>query len=132
MSLTWPKLRRITRRSEYLACYDKGERQFTRNFVVFIRRDPARAEGRIGLAVTRKSGNAVARNRIKRVLREFFRLHQYSLPGADIVITPKRHVRVSQVSLKFVDKDFSPLLRVWEGSRPPGASPEGKGATKKC
>lgn len=110
MNLTWPKARRLIRRAEYLACYENGARRFTRNFVIFVRPDAGLAQGRVGLAVTRKSGNAVERNRIKRVLREFFRLHQGSLPRADIVVTPKRHVKAAQVSLDVVEKDFVPLL----------------------
>lgn len=114
MNLTWPKIRRLLRRAQYLACYERGERRYTRNFVVFIRHDSTLPSGRVGLAVTRKSGNAVARNRIKRVLREYFRLCQHRLPLADIVVTPKRHLRAEQVNLDFVDKDFSALLNALE------------------
>ena len=40
---------------------------------------------RLGLIVSKKCGNAVARNRIKRIVREAFRLSQYELPsGYDI------------------------------------------------
>ncbi len=115
-ALTWPKSRKLTRRAEYTACYDKGKRHHTRYFVVFsLKRDPsARAdgekEGRLGLAVTRKCGNAVERNRIKRVLREFFRLRQHDMPAMDIVVTPKRHLRADSISLALVERDLGPLL----------------------
>ena len=46
---------------------------------------------RIGLSVSRKVGNAVMRNRWKRLIREAFRLQQSELPrGLDIVIRPRR------------------------------------------
>lgn len=126
MKLTWPKRRRLTRRRQYTECYDRGERHFTRYFVVFAR-DPLTGDGvsvseadgessprapefRLGLAVTRKCGNAVERNRIKRVLREFFRLRQQELPAMDIVVTPKRHLRADKIHLGLVDRDLSPLL----------------------
>ncbi|MBI2481754.1 MAG: ribonuclease P protein component [Planctomycetia bacterium] len=46
---------------------------------------------RIGLSVSRKVGNAVLRNRWKRLLREAFRVQQSELPqGLDIVVRPRR------------------------------------------
>ncbi len=45
---------------------------------------------RLGLVVTRRFGKAVQRNRMKRLLREFFRRHQGRLPGRDLVIMAKK------------------------------------------
>lgn len=45
---------------------------------------------RLGLVVSKKVGNAVARNRWKRVLREAFRLQQHELPQSlDFVVLPR-------------------------------------------
>lgn len=46
-----------------------------------------RRSARVGLTVTRKIGNAVTRNRCKRVLREAVRKHWDLIPdGADVVL----------------------------------------------
>ena len=110
MSLTWPRERRITRRAEYTACYDGGERLYTKYFVVFARSSEDLGNGRLGLAVTKKCGNAVARNRIKRVLRAFFRLHQHEMPCMDIVVTPKKHLRADKFCLALAESELLPLL----------------------
>ena len=103
------------RRSDFLNCYDVGQRSFSRNFVCFVAYDRARPDQwRLGLAVTRKSGNAVWRNRIKRVVREFFRLRQRDIPqGLDIVVVPKRSLDPRKLTLAGLTREFLPLMRTW-------------------
>lgn len=45
---------------------------------------------RLGMITTKRLGKAVRRNRVKRLLREFFRLHKGILPPKDIVIIAKK------------------------------------------
>jgi ribonuclease P protein component len=46
---------------------------------------------RLGLSVSKKHGSAVIRNRIKRLMREAFRLQRHELPrGLDLVLVPER------------------------------------------
>ena len=48
--------------------------------------------GRLGLSVSARVGNAVTRNRVKRMLRESFRLLQHDLPrGYDWIVVVSRH-----------------------------------------
>lgn len=61
-----------------------------------------RALPRLGLAIaTRTFGTAVARNRIKRLTRESFRLNQHALPSVDITVAARDAARqASAASLR--------------------------------
>ncbi len=66
------------------------QRQFVRNRTLtlyFLQRETGPT--RLGLSVGRRLGSAVKRNRVKRVLREVFRLHRAKPPQAfDIIMIP--------------------------------------------
>jgi ribonuclease P protein component len=86
----FPKTARLTKRSEFLDLFRKGRKVHTAHFVFFSK---ARGSGdsRLGVTVSTKVGNAVVRNRIKRLLREFFRQRRHTLfSSSDIVIVAKK------------------------------------------
>lgn len=86
----FPKRVRLRRRREYLAVQRGGGRVGTRHFVVYARRNGDR-EARLGITVSRKVGKAVARNRIKRLVREAFRRNRHKMPrGFDVVFVARQ------------------------------------------
>jgi ribonuclease P protein component len=44
------------------------------------------SEARLGCAISRRVGNAVVRNRIRRLVREMFRRLKSTLPAVDVVV----------------------------------------------
>lgn len=83
-------LRPRLRRSDFLRGTRRGQRLVTPHFIVFIhdRRDDGPT--RLGITVTRKVGNAVRRNRIKRMAREWFRGRSCVLGSCDLILIARR------------------------------------------
>jgi len=77
---------RVRKRREFLQIQNAGKRVSTRHFlVVYV----CAGDGptRLGITVTKKIGNAVVRNRIKRAVRETFRAQACCLArGASLVV----------------------------------------------
>ena len=99
---------RVRRRKEFVTAYRRGVRRETAHFRIAIVPNDC-ALRRIGLTVSKKTGNAVQRNRIKRHLREYFRLHKDALPPArDYVITAKQGAQ--RLEYQEICSELHPLL----------------------
>jgi ribonuclease P protein component len=82
---------RLSRSRDFDAVYRQGRSTSTRFLVLYwFDRDDEPDEPRLGLAVPKAAGNAVARNRIKRQLREVWRARLDRVPaGRDYVLIAK-------------------------------------------
>ncbi len=93
-SEAFPKSRRLLKRSQFLRSYDEGKRFPGRYFVAIYRTAVEGGPPRVGLTVSKRVGNAVVRNRAKRLIREAVRKNWDLFPaGCDAVIQARAAIR---------------------------------------
>lgn len=78
---------RIRKRTDYLRIQQAGHRVVSPGFVFMLRRSAPSRGPRLGITASRRVGNAVERNRAKRLVREAFRTVRTTWPaGMDVVV----------------------------------------------
>jgi ribonuclease P protein component len=87
------RCRRLRSDDDFRSVYDGGRRWQGRFLIVYWRKNAEQPGPRLGVSIGKKHGNAVARNRIKRRLREVFRLSRSQLSAAVDVILAARVVK---------------------------------------
>ncbi len=100
------KYYRIKKNTEFQKIFTKGKRGFSAHLtLLYIPSD----KFSMGICVSKKHGKSVVRNKIKRVLREIFRLNQDNLQkGYKYVLLPK----VAEVyDYKTLEKDFLYIVK---------------------
>ncbi|MBI1320503.1 MAG: ribonuclease P protein component [Candidatus Hydrogenedens sp.] len=105
----FPRAKRLTRKAEFDLVFQQGRKLVGRHFVCYaVRREEP--DSQLGLVVSRKVGNAVARNRVKRYLRQLFRTHcgRFDEPIQLVVIA--RH-GAADLDFAACEQAFTKLLR---------------------
>lgn len=85
----FPKHERLLKRGDFVRISGQGEKTHTANFLILRKESPALTV-RIGITVSGKVGNAVTRNRIKRLIREFYRQNKGLFTPMDYNIIAKK------------------------------------------
>lgn len=90
MSYRYLKRQRLTKADEFSSVFSLGRAVQGRHLQVFISPNVL-DHARLGLVVSKRvARQAVKRNYMKRVIREYFRLHTNALSGIDMVVRVKR------------------------------------------
>jgi ribonuclease P protein component len=108
--LKFGRAMRIKQGRDFSRVRQDGQRLVYGCLIANWRKLPAESTHRLGVITSGKIGNAVVRNRARRLLREAFRRHQHNLPQpVDLVLV----ARASIVGKSFADveKDFLATLR---------------------
>jgi ribonuclease P protein component len=100
---------RLRRPSEYQRVFQHGKKLVAPMFVLYAL-PTSEPHSRMGMAVSKRVGRAVVRNRVKRLIRELFRQHKTRLRSpCDVVFVARR--RVAEASLGDCTRQFLTLLR---------------------
>jgi ribonuclease P protein component len=81
---------RIRKRRDYLTVYQQGVRSNSKHFTIIACKNQV-GMSRLGITVSKKVGSAVTRNRIKRLVREFFRQHASKLSTSQDIVVIAKH-----------------------------------------
>ncbi len=106
---SFTKASRILKRSEYIALSRKGKKIHS-NYFLAVYQTGTIHQNRLGITVTKKVGNAVIRNQLKRYVREFYRLNRQFLQGVqDINVIAKK--QAASITSEEVYSDLRKLFK---------------------
>ncbi|NWG04026.1 MAG: ribonuclease P protein component [Syntrophaceae bacterium] len=95
-SFRFTKKQRITYPQDFRRVMKLGRRLSSQNFVLFLKRNDHLFH-RLGVVIKKEIGPATFRNRMKRYLREFFRLHRHQIKGSyDIILMVKKGCSINR------------------------------------
>lgn len=90
-AFTFSKYLRLLNARDYSGVFNDAQYKVSHQRLLILSRNNQTPTPRLGLVIAKKNIRlAVQRNRIKRILRESYRLHQQQMPGLDIVIMARR------------------------------------------
>jgi ribonuclease P protein component len=102
------KTESIKKNIDFKKVYKRGRSNVGRYLVVYLMKNRT-SENRLGITVSKKVGNAVIRNRVRRLIKETFRKYEDTLsPGYDIVIVAR--VASNSANYKQIDKNLIKLI----------------------
>ncbi len=114
MNYHFTKSEHLTKKKEFERVFNEGKVIKNEFVVLYVIRNDF-SHSRIGLVVSKKVGNAVRRNRAKRLLREVYRLNKHLLTvHVDIIAIPRQPF-TTDLKLSDIEEGFRKLLLKMNG-----------------
>ncbi len=101
---------RLRKNLEFKRVYSARKNYWNRNLTLYVKKNNLE-ESRFGITITKKIGNAVVRNRIRRRIKEIYRLNFYRIKdGYDLVFIPKKNVQ--EISYEQLESAMIHILKI--------------------
>jgi len=114
ISFGYPRRLRLLSARDFRTVFDQVEVKAPSDLCLLLARFNSHDQPRLGFIISKKNiKRAVERNRIKRIARDYLRLHQYELPNLDIVFMGRKGLDKSsnEEIYQLLNKQFTKLKK---------------------
>ena len=104
-------INKIKKSKDFSLIYNKSKKMHTKYAIIFIRENNKQ---RFGFVASKKTGNAVQRNRIRRIFREFVKIHKNEFKkNTDYIFVGKSILKENIKKLKYkdIEKDINKVIK---------------------
>lgn len=109
-------INKIKKSKDFSLIYNKSQKMHTKYAIIFIKKN-INNEQRFGFVASKKTGNAAQRNRIKRIFKEFVKIHKNEFKkNTDYIFVGKSILKENIKKLKYkdIEKDIIKVIKQWK------------------
>ena len=106
-------INKIKKSKDFSLIYNKSQKMHTKYAIIFIKENKNNTQ-RFGFVASKKTGNAVQRNRIKRLFKEFVKTHKNKFrENTDYIFVGKSVLKENIKNLKYkdIEKDIIKVIK---------------------
>ena len=107
----------IKRRNDFKILFSNGKIVYNKNLTFYFLKNKLNIN-QLGIAVSKKSGNAVDRNRIKRLIRENYKIFEEKLStGYNLLFSVNKKCEIEKVDFYVIKREMEKALKnsgIWK------------------
>lgn len=107
------KAYRIKKNDDFQKVYKQGKSVANKQFIVYRLTNKDNEHFRLGISVSKKIGNAVTRNRIKRAIRESFTRHKEDIIKDDFIVIARNPSK--DMTVEEIHKSLEHVMKIAKG-----------------
>ncbi|MBC9873889.1 ribonuclease P protein component [Macrococcoides bohemicum] len=107
------KAYRIKKNDDFQKVYKQGKSVANKQFIIYRLNNQENEHFRLGISVSKKIGNAVTRNRIKRAVRESFTRHKQDIIKDDFIVIARNPSK--DMTVEEIHKSLEHVMKIAKG-----------------